>query len=108
MYCHHCGNKLIEGSKFCNSCGKEIAESSRINTDEALHFGKGKSPKYRKDYSVAAVVITVLIIGGVLFWIMSSISSSIPQNSQTPGATIKIILTIIDNMAVCDNGWHRI
>jgi uncharacterized Zn finger protein (UPF0148 family) len=27
-YCHHCGTKLIAGSKFCNSCGTSLASLS--------------------------------------------------------------------------------
>ena len=26
MHCQHCGNKLVENSKFCGKCGKNISQ----------------------------------------------------------------------------------
>ncbi len=84
MFCHHCGHKLTEGSKFCNNCGKDVAELPRDKAEENSHLEvKEKSPdkNKNKNSSVAAIITTVIIAGGVLIWIMSSVGSYAPSGS---------------------------
>lgn len=44
MYCHQCGKKVLEGSRFCSHCGAQIQqppeENLDANIDEAAVLGK--------------------------------------------------------------------
>jgi cytoskeletal protein RodZ len=99
MYCRHCGHKLTEGSKFCNDCGKGIDEPTREKISETSHSAaKKEAVSDKKSSPVAAIIITVIIAGAVLIWIMSSVNSYSPQNSlpnESTSSSVSSAATII-------------
>ena len=48
MFCHNCGNKLDDGSKFCDKCGACLSENIALNVGTSISEYTENSPSMGK------------------------------------------------------------
>lgn len=93
MICKKCGTKNKDGMKFCKNCGAKLqADNYDVYSDENLHIdtSKSKSPKW---LIISIIVVTLAIIGVIVFLIISHIN----DNSQNkPNDKIIATTSVMD------------
>ncbi len=69
MFCPSCGQEIPEGSSFCLHCGKPLGKKEKISSAEK--FGP-----------VVAVILIVLLLGGVLWYSEEPVSAPAEQVTE--------------------------
>jgi type II secretory pathway pseudopilin PulG len=67
MYCQYCGNPLAAGARFCNSCGMPVPAGGATNAAA------------NKNSGVAAIVIAVVVLFGIIAFIGILAAIAIPN-----------------------------
>ena len=76
MFCHKCGEKLVEGALFCNKCGaklpkddglKEHVQQTEVKNSVKEELNLGKNKKINK----AQNPILLFLAGYILFYVGS-------------------------------------
>lgn len=69
MFCVKCGSELEAGANFCAKCGAKVNAGSNVsihaNGNADQNDPKGKKPKLKKPLAIAAIIILVLLCGGM-------------------------------------------
>lgn len=110
VYCSNCGEKNKDGNKFCSNCGEPMGSSPRSDSSKPIKSRVksqnqySKSPAYierpsqRKKIEETAEIPfewNVVIVGGIIFVIMSGILSMfLPVLSVIIAAAIAIIYVL--------------
>ena len=61
MFCHKCGNKIIDGSAFCSQCGAKIENNNTIQKGSALPKSKGGTA----GIIAVGILVALFVIGNV-------------------------------------------
>jgi len=81
MYCHNCGNKIKEDSKFCIGCGTEINSISNEKKDNPTISSTIKSVSFDKETKKSWIILVFIIL--VIFGVRSIYIEYKNQQQQT-------------------------
>jgi hypothetical protein len=81
-YCGHCGAQLHEGDEFCRVCGTAVSDVAPVAGPPADTSARKKG---RIALIVAAIVLALLLLGGVVYLFAFSGATPKTQVSSTTG-----------------------
>lgn len=77
-YCHNCGNKISEGSKFCGKCGSSITSAVTSGSVTAHHTDTSKENFFNKKASRSEYFLSMIFFYGTIF-----LMALIPENDNS-------------------------
>ena len=81
-YCGHCGAELVSGDEFCRSCGTALADVAAVAGPPAETSARRNG---RIALIVAAIVLGLLVLGGVAYLFVSAGANRAQLASSTTG-----------------------
>ena len=81
-YCGHCGAELVPGDEFCRSCGTALADVASVAGPPAETSARKKG---RVALIVAAIVLGLLLLAGVVYLFAFLGAAPKPQVASTTG-----------------------
>ncbi|MGV3487220.1 MAG: zinc-ribbon domain-containing protein [Tuberibacillus sp.] len=67
LFCHHCGQKLIEGSLYCHHCGTKVHEIPETPTNESLSLATQTTDSPQNKSKGMPFVVIGWVLSGLIF-----------------------------------------
>lgn len=72
MYCHKCGSKIVEGSRFCANCGTKLDQENDVNhledVESQLESREGRRNQSTKNLVMLLIpTISLFLVGGGVY-----------------------------------------
>jgi uncharacterized membrane protein len=84
--CPKCRIENEESSRFCKKCGLELSGSSFQDKKEKVLGTKKRGPSW----SIIALIVVVIALGGVAYWLIQGNSGASPKVSSQPKVSGKV------------------